>query len=272
MNSNNPHNSRVKITALAAFSDNYIWAIAKENNLVLVDPGDAAVCIDFLEKSQSTLTAILITHHHSDHTGGIKGLVDYCQQKQWPLTVYGPQNEKIPLCNVKLEQNNRVDLPDIDLTFNVIALPGHTAGHIAYFTNNTKEPMLFCGDTLFSGGCGRLFEGTAKQMLNSLTKLASLPNKTKVYCAHEYTQANLKFALTVEPNNAALIDYSKKVNELRSDNQATIPTSIEVEKQINPFLRSHEASIQASAMVFDNSTQADSLDTFTAIRRWKDQF
>ncbi len=276
MSSNKVNNSIIHVTALKAFSDNYIWAITNINTAakktVLVDPGDADICINFLEKNQMVLSGILITHHHADHTGGIKKLVNYCQQKQWSLTVYGPAHEKTPYCDIKLEQDNIVNLPDIAISLKVIDLPGHTAGHIAYFANNLIEPLLFCGDTLFSGGCGRLFEGTAQQMLNSLTKLANLPESTKVYCAHEYTQANLKFALVVDPRNKALIDYNKKVNELRATEQATIPTSIKIEKQINPFLRSHKQVIQASAMAFDSSTQANNLDTFTTIRRWKDQF
>jgi hydroxyacylglutathione hydrolase len=276
MSSNKTSNSNVTVTAIKAFSDNYIWALtsakANSNKSVLVDPGDAGVCIDFLEKSQTTLSAILITHHHPDHTGGIKELLDYCHQKHWPLTVYGPANEKIPFCDIKLVQSDVVNIDDIGISLTVIDLPGHTAGHIAYFANNDKEPLLFCGDTLFSGGCGRLFEGTAEQMLNSLTKLSNLPESTKVYCAHEYTQANLKFALTVEPNNVDLINYCKEVSELRANEQATIPTSIKVEKLINPFLRSHEQSIQASAAEFNTSTQTSTLDTFTTIRRWKDQF
>lgn len=289
MSVNKPSNSIIHVTALNAFSDNYIWAITNTNahKTALVDPGDAAICIDFLEEHQLILSAILITHHHVDHTGGIKKLVEYCQQKHWSLTVYGPAHENIPCCDVKLVENDIVNLFDSSTNLLVIELSGHTAGHIAYFandgftsdslvndnfTNITIEPALFCGDTLFSGGCGRLFEGTAEQMLHSLTKLTNLPESTKVYCAHEYTQANLKFALTVEPSNEVLINYSKKVSELRAQEKATIPTSIGIEKQINPFLRSHEKTIQASAMAFDKSTQANSIDTFTTIRRWKDQF
>jgi len=268
--------STINISAIKAFSDNYIWAITNKsinsNKAALVDPGDAALCIDFLEKNQLTLTAILITHHHPDHTGGIEGLVNYCQQRQWPITVYGPANENIPHCDIKLIENNTVNLVELNIDLQVIDLPGHTAGHIAYFANDNAESILFCGDTLFSGGCGRLFEGSPEQMLNSLTKLANLPERTKVYCAHEYTQANLRFALAIEPNNEALINYSYKVNALRAKDQATIPTSIEIEKQINPFFRSHKLAVQTSAKRFDNSIQATNLDTFTTIRRWKDQF
>lgn len=276
MSSNKTSNSKITVTAIKAFSDNYIWALtttkANSNKSVLVDPGDADICISFLEENQIVLSTILVTHHHPDHTGGINKLVNYCQKKQWPLTIYGPKNEEIPNCDVKLVENDVVNLPDIPLTLAVIDLPGHTKGHIAYFTNDDLNSVLFCGDTLFSGGCGRLFEGTATQMLTSLTKLSNLPDNTKVYCAHEYTQANLNFALAVEPHNKDLISYNHKVEELRAKNQATIPTSIGIEKQINPFLRSHETTIQASAMAYDKNTKANSLDTFTTVRRWKDQF
>jgi len=261
----------VNITPIKAFNDNYIWVITNKHMAALVDPGDASVCIDFLEKNQLTLNSILITHHHSDHTGGINQLVDYCQQKQWPLTVYGPENENIPHCDVKLNESNTVTLDELNIDFRIIDLPGHTAGHIAYFAKD-HTPILFCGDTLFSGGCGRLFEGSPEQMLNSLTKLADLPESTRVYCTHEYTQANLAFALTVEPNNQALVNYYNKVNELRSKGHATIPSTIQLEKQINPFLRCNEQSIQASAQQFATDTKATSQDTFTTIRRWKDQF
>jgi len=265
-------NNAYIIKALPAFSDNYIWGIINNTKTAFVDPGDADVCITFLEKNQLILNAILITHHHADHIGGIEKLVAYCQQQQWPLTIYGPAEENIPHCDVKLTENDIVNLPDLEVSFSVIDIPGHTAGHIAYFTKEQKTPILFCGDTLFSGGCGRLFEGTPKQMLTSLTKLANLPENTKVYCAHEYTQANLKFALAVEPSNKNLINYNKQVNKLRNNKQSTIPTTIKLEKQINPFLRSHETAIQTNAITFDSNTQANALDAFTTIRRWKDQF
>ena len=262
----------VNITPIKAFSDNYIWAITNKQVATLVDPGDASVCIEFLEKNTLTLTSILITHHHSDHTGGINQLVDYCQQKKWSLTVYGPANENIPQCDVKLNENDLVVLDELNINFRIIDLPGHTAGHIAYFATDHVMPILFCGDTLFSAGCGRLFEGSPEQMLNSLTKLADLPENTQVYCTHEYTQANLAFALTVEPNNQALVTYNKKVNELRSKGYATIPSTIELEKQINPFLRCYKQSVQASAQQFATDSNGTPQDTFTTIRRWKDQF
>jgi len=280
MSSTEINSSTFDIIALNAFSDNYIWALtnkkADSTTVALVDPGDANICIKFLEQHQLILNTILITHHHADHTGGIKDLIAYCHHKQWPLTVYGPANEDIPLCDVKLTENDIVKLPLLGMDLQVIDLPGHTSGHIAYFyngnNNDSVKPVLFCGDTLFSGGCGRLFEGSAEQMLNSLTKLANLPAKTQVYCAHEYTKANLTFALTVEPNNQALINYSHHVNELRAKKLSTIPSSIKIEKQINPFLRCHKASLQTSAQQFDMMTKATEQETFATIRRWKDQF
>jgi hydroxyacylglutathione hydrolase len=269
----NPVDPRsIKITPIKAFTDNYIWAITNKTVATLVDPGDASVCIEFLEQNKLTLNSILITHHHSDHTGGINNLVGYCQQKKWSLTVYGPASENIPRCDVKLHENDTVVLDELNIDFKIIDLPGHTAGHIAYVTSVHLTPILFCGDTLFSGGCGRLFEGSPEQMLHSLTKLADLPNNTQVYCAHEYTQANLAFALTVEPNNQKLVNYNNKVSELRSKGYATIPSTIELEKQINPFLRCHKQSIQTSAKQFTTNTNATPQDTFTTIRRWKDQF
>ncbi len=269
-------NSAFKISAIKAFSDNYIWAITNETMAGLVDPGDADTCIRYIEANKLTLSTILITHHHPDHTGGIEGLLNYCQKNNWPLTVYGPANENIPHCDIKLIESDEVNLPALNINLQVIDLPGHTAGHIAYFSSDSeitnKEPVLFCGDTLFSGGCGRLFEGSPAQMLHSLTKLAHLPDNTKVYCAHEYTQANLTFAKTVEPDNQALIHYSEQVKNLRAKNLATIPTTIKVEKQINPFLRCHIPTLQNKANHLENNVQANSLDTFTKIRRWKDQF
>jgi len=267
-------NSLYTITAIKAFSDNYIWAITNKSNnsTALVDPGDAKVCIDFLKQHQLSLSAILITHHHPDHTGGIEELIVYCQQQQCPLTIYGPANEVISHCDVKLIENDLVNLPELNISMRVIDVPGHTFGHIAYFSESDTQSFLFCGDTLFSGGCGRLFEGSPTQMLNSLTKLANLPETTKVYCAHEYTQANLNFALTVEPQNDVLINYNNQVRELREKDISTIPTSIKIEKQINPFLRCAQLSVQASAKDFSPSTKSTELDTFTTIRRWKDQF
>ncbi|TWX74043.1 hydroxyacylglutathione hydrolase [Colwellia sp. C1TZA3] len=260
----------MKVSMIKAFSDNYIWAISSDlsHNMALVDPGDADVCIEFIEQQKLQLSSILITHHHPDHVGGIDKLVEYCKNKHWPLTIYGPESEKIPHCDVALNENSKVSLTDLALEFDIIDLPGHTSGHIAYLSQDN----LFCGDTLFSGGCGRLFEGTPSQMLSSLEKLSALPERTHVYCAHEYTQANLNFALTVEPCNSELVHYYNQVLQKREQDIATIPTSIMLEKKINPFLRCNEPSLMTSAAEFSGDNVNDKLQTFTIIRAWKDNF
>jgi len=262
--------SNMKVSMIKAFSDNYIWAISSNvgEKMALVDPGDANVCIEFIEQHQLQLSSILITHHHADHVGGINKLVDYCKSKQWPLTIYGPESENIPHCDVTLNESQTVILADLDLEFAVIDLPGHTSGHIAYLSQDN----LFCGDTLFSGGCGRLFEGTPSQMLSSLEKLSALPERTHVYCAHEYTQANLNFALTVEPCNSELVFYYNQVLQLREEGIATIPTSVMLEKKINPFLRCDQPSLMTSASEFSGDEVNDKLEAFTIIRNWKDNF
>ncbi|WP_259365450.1 hydroxyacylglutathione hydrolase [Colwellia sp. BRX10-3] len=262
--------TNMKVSMIKAFSDNYIWAISSNlgQKMALVDPGDANVCIEFIEQEQMQLSSILITHHHADHIGGINKLVEYCKNKQWPLTIYGPESENIPHCDVALNDSHTVKLSDLDLEFSIIDLPGHTSGHIAYLAQDN----LFCGDTLFSGGCGRLFEGTPSQMLSSLEKLSALPECTRVYCAHEYTQANLNFALTVEPCNTELVHYYNQVLQKREQGIATIPTSIMLEKKINPFIRCHEASLMTSAGEYSEDTVNDKLKAFTIIRAWKDNF
>ena len=263
-------NSHQIVTAINAFNDNYIWAISSQNNdkIALVDPGDAVVCIKYLQENNLALSAILITHHHSDHVGGIEKLLEYSKDKAWPVTVYGPATEKIAQLDITLKENDTVDLTELDCRFTVLDLPGHTKGHIAYY----NDKMVFCGDTLFSGGCGRLFEGTPQQMHHSLTKLASLATDTLIYCAHEYTQANLAFALAVEPNNTDLHNYAEQVKMKRQQNQATIPTNIALELQINPFLRCHEESIKLAAQTYSNQNQPNDSEVFSAIRAWKDNF
>jgi hydroxyacylglutathione hydrolase len=272
----NAQTSKIKITAIPAFTDNYIWALQSNSNntIALVDPGDAEVCLNYIQQHQLTLNSILITHHHPDHVGGIKKLKDYCQQHAWPLTVYGPKHESIPHCDVSLVEDEVVELSELNASFTVIDLPGHTLGHIAYLSDDA----LFCGDTLFSGGCGRIFEGTAEQMHHSLNKLAALSERTQIYCAHEYTQANLDFALTVEPMNMELVHYYNQVKKLRAENKSTIPSSIAVEKKINPFLRCHIDEVQQSAREYTNTAQSNAEDTkitlttFAAIRTWKNNF
>ncbi|WNC66950.1 hydroxyacylglutathione hydrolase [Thalassotalea nanhaiensis] len=259
-----------QVTAINAFSDNYIWCITNHasTNCSLVDPGDASVCIEFIKENNLTLRSILITHHHHDHVGGLPTLIDFAKQQGWPLTIYGPASENIKYLDVQLVEGDRVSLFDNNLNFSIIDLPGHTSGHIAYY----GEDMLFCGDTLFSGGCGRLFEGTAKQMHNSLTKLVNLPDTTKAYCAHEYTLANLNFARTIEPNNGQLESYFNKVVTLREQEIATIPTTIGLEKQINPFLRSEQQEVINTAQQKSEQKLQSNVDVFAMIRTLKDNF
>lgn len=261
---------QITVTAIKAFNDNYIWALTNStsNTTALVDPGDANVCIEYLENSNQILSAILITHHHPDHVGGIKALLEYANKNAWSVTVYGPATEKIENLDVTLKENDSVNLAELNYQLKVLDLPGHTKGHIAY----VNEDILFCGDTLFSGGCGRLFEGTPEQMHESLTKLANLPEQTLVYCAHEYTQANLSFALAVEPSNSQLQEYATNVQTLRAKNQASIPTSIALEKQINPFLRCNKSAIKLAAQEYAKQEFNKESDIFGAIRAWKDNF
>ena len=263
-------NSHQTVTAIKAFNDNYIWAISSESNdkIALVDPGDALVCLEYLQTNNLILSAILITHHHSDHVGGIAKLLEYAKDNAWPVTVYGPATENIAQLDITLKENDTVSLPELNCQFTVLDLPGHTKGHIAYYDEN----KVFCGDTLFSGGCGRLFEGTPQQMHHSLTKLANLATDTLIYCAHEYTQANLSFALAVEPDNTNLHNYAEQVKVKRQQNHATIPSNIALELQINPFLRCHQHSIKLAAQNYSNQNQPNNSDVFAAIRAWKDNF
>lgn len=258
------------IEAIPAFDDNYIWAITQVNSpyLVLVDPGDASVCIKYIEKKHKILCDILITHKHYDHVDGIEELLTYSKEKQWSVNVHGPKNEQIPHCTNSLSSENKITLSPLGITFNIIDLPGHTLGHIAYFADN-EHPILFCGDTLFSGGCGRIFEGSPTQMLSSLKKLAALPNNTQVYCTHEYTLANLNFAKQVEPDNQTLADYLDNVKAKRNNDQPSLPTTIQLEKAINPFFRCNETTIKTTAETYSSSTLPTEIAVFTAIRQWK---
>lgn len=249
-----------------AFEDNYIWVIRGESprQAVLVDPGDAAPVLDALPRFGLTPAAILCTHHHGDHVGGVTELL-----RRFPgLPVYGPAHEAIEGISHPLADGDRVDLPGLGLNFQVLEVPGHTRGHIAYYGHG----WLFCGDTLFSAGCGRLFEGTAEQMHASLMRLAALPGETLVFCAHEYTLANLRFALTIEPDNAATLAYRHEAETLRAQNESTIPSTLAREQLINPFLRSSVPNVRLSAERHVGKVLPDSVSVFTAIRRWKDNF
>lgn len=256
--------SDLSVFPIPAFSDNYIWCISKADNCVVVDPGDAAPVIEHCKNQGLTLTAIIITHHHWDHTGGIETLL-----KRYPgISVYGPYNDGIKHLTQNLQQDDSIHLNKIELSLKVIEVPGHTLDHIAYLS----DIGLFCGDTLFSAGCGRLFEGTPAQMNQSLKKLMQLPDELPVYCTHEYTLANLEFANAVEPENQNLQDYSNWAHQKRRENMPTLPSTIGQQKAINPFLRTDKAAVIASAKNHMGNTVNNSDQVFAAIRGWKDNF
>jgi hydroxyacylglutathione hydrolase len=255
----------MELIALPAFTDNYIWMLHDGTDAVVVDPGEAAPVLSALDERQLALAAILVTHHHGDHVGGVDAL-----RGRLKGPVYGPKRERIPEPFVSLDDGDSVEV--LGLRFQVLEVPGHTAGHIAFFHDGAGDaPILFCGDTLFSGGCGRLFEGTAAQMHASLERLSSLPDDTRVCCAHEYTLSNLRFARAVEPGNAALARYSDACQDLRDAGRPTLPSTIAVERAINPFLRCAEAEVTASARA-QGARSADGTDVFAALRRWKNEF
>lgn len=258
------------VKAIKAFNDNYIWCIHSNTSqhVGLVDPGDADVCIQYLEENNLQLSTIYITHRHSDHVGGVEKLVAFCNEKSWPITTYGPTKEAQKYSNIKVKNDDVINDESLNITCKVIDIPGHTLGHVAYL----MEDNLFCGDTLFSAGCGRVFDGTAEDLFNSLNTLATLPEKTRVYCAHEYTMANLAFALTVDPTNEELVNYYNYVSKLREKEQSSIPTSICTEKKINPFLRCFDNNIKQSVEVFSDKSITSDLDTFVQLRLWKNEF
>ncbi|MDR3478705.1 MAG: hydroxyacylglutathione hydrolase [Gammaproteobacteria bacterium] len=255
----------LKVMPIAAFKDNYIWLLVNPANrhCIVVDPGDAEPVIDVLKKENLILSAILITHHHHDHTGGILTLLEHDA-----VPVYGPATESIPGVDHKLRNDDLVFIQALDLELRVLEIPGHTAGHIAYY----GAEMLFCGDTLFGAGCGRLFEGTAEEMLHSLTKISELPNNTLIYSAHEYTAANLRFAATVEPFNADIQKRIQDVATIREKNLPTLPSVLQLEKLTNPFLRCHIDSVVKSAQEQTHSQLMNPVDIFRTIRTWKDTF
>ncbi|MGH6623788.1 MAG: hydroxyacylglutathione hydrolase, partial [Burkholderiaceae bacterium] len=240
------------MTPIPAFNDNYLWLLARGRIAAVVDPGDAAPIVRALEERQVDLAVILVTHHHGDHVGGVLEL-----KERYGARVYGPAGEQIAGLDRRLVAGDRVR--ELDLEFQVIEVPGHTRGHIAYFAADAEPPLLFCGDTLFGCGCGRLFEGTPAQMLASLDQLRGLPDATQVYCAHEYTLSNIRFAQAVEPHNADLQERARAAKVLREAGQPTLPSTIGLERATNPFLRSDAEAVRASAQAHVGRTGA-SLD------------
>lgn len=281
-----------------AFQDNYIWLIRgrSPDQVAIVDPGDAAPVLAALAARRLTPVAILCTHHHADHVGGVAELLAH-----FPVPVYGPARERIAGVSHPLDEGARVTIPELGLDFGVLDIPAHTAGHIAYYYNgsHSRHPasatapgialppasmqssrdigtslcgMLFCGDTLFSAGCGRLFEGSAAQMAQSLAKLAALPDDTAVYCGHEYTAANLCFALAVEPDNRAAHAHLAQVLAWRAAGRPSLPSTIGLERRINPFLRTHAPAVRAAAERQAGRALAAPTEVFAVLRAWKDGF
>jgi hydroxyacylglutathione hydrolase len=256
-----------EIIPIPAFADNYIWFLRDGDVGAIVDPGDAAPVIAFLERTGISPCAILATHHHGDHVGGIPALLARGQ-----VPVFGPARERIPGRTQALAGGDRIVVPGIDATFDVIDVPGHTAGHIALFGEFGGTPVLFCGDTLFTGGCGRLFEGTPEQMWTSLSALAALPPETRVYCGHEYTLANLRFALIVEPASAELEARHRREQAKRDRGEPTVPSTIALERATNPFLRANLPAVRAAAAAHAGHALADDVASFAALREWKNTF
>ena len=254
------------VIAVPAFADNYLWlvqGVADPGCAAVVDPGDAAPVLAALAAHSCTLGAILVTHHHSDHTGGVAELV-----RRTGAPVWGPARERLPVPHTAVRGGDRVVLERAGLAFEVLDVPGHTAGHIAYYGHGA----VFCGDTLFSGGCGRLFEGTPEQMLASLDRLAALPGDTRVYCAHEYTLANLRFALEVDPDNEVLRAWRDEAAALRERGEPTLPSTIGRERAVNPFLRSRTDAVRRAAERHAGTPRISAVDVFAEVRRWKDSF
>ena len=255
----------VQIIPIPAFKDNYIWLIHNGQQAVAVDPGDAQPVIQTLKQLNLSLSGILITHHHQDHIAGVAELL-----KAYPdIDVYAPKLEAYSFAHTPVDDAQVVKLTDLDLNFSVMHLPGHTLGHVAYHTETKHgDQWLFCGDTLFGAGCGRLFEGTPEQMHHSLKRLAALAGSTQVYCTHEYTLRNIDFALSLEPNNPTLQKRKLDTQALRDKGIASLPSNIELERATNPFLRCHIASIQVGSGL----NSADELAVFSRIRELRNVY
>jgi hydroxyacylglutathione hydrolase len=254
------------VRPVRAFSDNYIWLIAPAvdpTRVVAVDPGEAGPVLAALERSGASLAAILLTHHHADHIGGVPELL-----RHTPVPVFGPEDARIATETRIVRDQELCEIPDLGLEFRILQVPGHTVSHIAFWGHGA----LFCGDTLFSAGCGRMFEGTPIQMNDSLNRLRDLPAETQVYCGHEYTAANLKFALAVEPGNADALAYRDRVQKLREAGEPTLPSTLSLERRVNPFLRCDMPAVNAAAAAHAGRALGSGAEVFGELRAWKDGF
>lgn len=251
------------IFSIPAFNDNYIWIMVdNQKKAIVVDPGDAAPVLAFLSQNQITLNTILITHKHHDHTGGIPKLLSAFPS----AAVFSHPTEGVAKTTHFISDGDKFAINACE--FSVITIPGHTLGHVAYYCN----PYLFCGDTLFTNGCGRIFEGTAEQMLSSLQKLIALPDDTLIYCGHEYTLSNIQFAIHVEPNNKLLQSRFKDTAVRRSQNKSTVPSTLQLEKGTNPFLRCHELAVIEAVSQFAGKKLHSEIEVFRYLREWKNNF
>ncbi|MDJ0738187.1 MAG: hydroxyacylglutathione hydrolase [Gammaproteobacteria bacterium] len=259
----------IDIRPIPAFDDNYIWLLTRPGygGCAVVDPGDEDPVIAGLRAAGLRLDAILITHKHGDHVGGIRGL-----KTEWPdAVVHGPVGEPIRTLERRLRGGDRVTLDGLDMTFDVIDVPGHTEGHIAYYSADAGDGVLFCGDTLFAGGCGRVFSGTFAQLSDSLIRIAALPPTTRIYCAHEYTLANLGFAAWVEPDSAALLARTARDRAAREQGAPTVPSLLADELATNPFMRTDQPGVVAAVSDWAGQSLSDRAAVFRALRTWKDK-
>jgi len=260
------HATPLNVRPVRAFSDNYIWFIESPRDperIVVVDPGDAEPVVAELRRSGASLAAILLTHHHADHIGGVAALL-----AANPVPVIAPDDDRIPQRTRTVHDGEACELPDLGLSFEILHVPGHTLSHIAFFGHGA----LFCGDTLFSAGCGRMFEGTAIQMNASLDRLGALPPETLMFCGHEYTAANLRFALTVDPANAAALAYRDTVDSVRAADAPTLPSTLALENRVNPFLRCADPVVREAAEAHAGEALSSQPRVFGALRAWKDRF